>query len=88
MFQGNLIKRQLLGAFAGDVFKGDGLFAQILQRQRIHIMARGGGVEHIGCQHGVGKRADDSDLIVRQHRNIVLEVLTNLGFGWVFQQWF
>ena len=31
--------------------------AQILQRQGVHIVAGSGGVEHIGGQHGIGKRA-------------------------------
>ena len=86
LFQGDLVKGQLLGALTSNLFKGDGLFTQILERQRIHIVAGGGGVEHIGGQHGVGKRARHGNCVVGQHGDVVLKILANFGFFRVFQQ--
>ena len=41
---GDGAERYLLRALAGDVFVADGLVAEILQRQRVHVVARRGAV--------------------------------------------
>ena len=51
-------------------------------------MAAGGGVEHIGFEHGVVGDALQLDTVVEQHVAIVLEVLPHLETGRIFQQRF
>ena len=49
-------------------------------------MAGGGGVQHIGLQHGVVADARQGDPVVGQHIGVVLEVLAQLGPLRVLQQ--
>ena len=46
IINGDLRKRNLLGAFAGNIAVGDGLVTQIIQRHRIHVMPCAAGIEH------------------------------------------
>ena len=49
----HLVEADLLGALAGDVLVVDGVDAEVVLRQRIHVVARGGAVQHVGLEHGV-----------------------------------
>ena len=88
LLQINLVEGQLLGAFAGDGFESDGLLAQVLHGQRVHVVTRPYGIEHVGLQHGVFRNAFQMYAMIGQHVLVVFEVLAELGFLRVFQQWF
>ena len=86
LLQGDLVEGELFGALAGDLLERDGLLPQVLQRQGVHVVAGGGGVQHVGLQHGVLQRPRHRDAVARQHRDVVLEVLADLGFAGILQQ--
>ncbi|MNZ45821.1 hypothetical protein D3C78_634850 [compost metagenome] len=86
LLQFDLVEGELLGPLAGDLFERDGLNAQILPGQGVHVVTAGGGVEHIGFEHGVEGDALQIDAVVLQHVAIVLEVLPHLEAGRIFQQ--
>ena len=60
---------------------------QILQRQAVHIVTRPGAVEHVGLKHGVKTNASEADSVVVQHGAVILEILSHLVAGRIFQQW-
>ncbi|MNE06127.1 hypothetical protein D3C80_987080 [compost metagenome] len=94
LFQGDLVEGQLLGTFAGDVGKADGSVVQVLERQAVHVMTGGGGVEHVGLEHGVVGHALHLDTVgnvatdgaVGEDVHVVLGVLRHLDLGRVLQQ--
>ncbi|MNQ84105.1 hypothetical protein D3C85_992250 [compost metagenome] len=94
LLKGDLVERQLLGAFAGDVLEADGGMSKVLERQAVHVMAGGRGVKHIGLEHGVEGHAPDlnatgritTDSAIGQDVDVVLGVLTHLDLGRVLQQ--
>ena len=86
LLDGDLVEGQLLGALAGDVLEADGATAEVLQRQAVHVMAGGGGVEHVGFEHGVEGHAAHLDAVVHQHVHVVLAVLADLGLRRILQQ--
>ena len=87
--QAHLVEGELLGAFAGDFFEADGLAAQVLERQGIHVVAGGHGIEYVGFQHGVvGHAAQGDTHIFGQHAHVVLQVLADFLDRVVFQQRF
>ena len=53
LLQLDLVEGELFHPFACDIFKRDGLDSEITLGQRIHVVAAGGGVEHVGLEHGV-----------------------------------
>ncbi|MNM84807.1 hypothetical protein D3C81_969070 [compost metagenome] len=57
LLQGDLVEGQLLGALAGDVLEADGAVAEVLQRQAVHVVAGGGGIQHVGFEHGIESHA-------------------------------
>ena len=42
-------------------------------------MARGGGVEHIGFEHGVEAETAETHAVVREHVEVVFQVLADLA---------
>ena len=96
LLKGDLIERELLGPFAGDVLETDRVVVQVLLRQTVHIVTRRGGVEHVGFEHGVEGDAAHGNALGRvaangavgQDVHIELGVLAHLEFGRVFQQRF
>ena len=74
---GYLVKRQLLFAFAGNVFELDGLHIKIFFCQRIHIVTSGCAIENIGLQHGVMCNITQLDTMVSQYIDVVLDMLAN-----------
>ena len=60
LFQGHIIKTELLGPFTRDVFVVNGAIAQILERQRVHIMPSCGAIEYVRLHHRVKARAANS----------------------------
>ena len=81
------LNRICLAPLPADFFVVGGLSAQVFQRQRVHVVAAAGAVEHVGFQHGVESDALDLDAIGRQHIHVVLHVLTDFRPLRVFQQW-
>ncbi|CAM5321889.1 hypothetical protein RLIN73S_06475 [Rhodanobacter lindaniclasticus] len=77
--QVHLRERDLLRALAGHLFVLHRLIAEILLRQRVHVVARGGGVPHVGLQHRVVPEPLHGDAVVRQDVDVVLRVLAQLG---------
>ncbi len=86
LFDGDLVEGQLLGALAGDVLEADGAAAEVLERQAVHVVAGGGGVQHVGFEHGVEGHAAHPDAVVHQHVHVVFAVLADLGLGRILQQ--
>ena len=81
----DLVERELLRALAGDVLVVDGAMPEVLQRQRIHVVAGGGAVEHVGFEHGVERGPGERDPGARKHAHVVLEVLADLRRPFGFQ---
>ena len=84
----DLAEIDLLGPFACHLLITDGLVTQIFECQRVHIVTGGGTVQHIGFEHGVVGHPAQGDVVIRQHTHVVLEILSQLGLGRVFQQGF
>ena len=82
----DLVEGQLLFAFTGDVLEMHRLALQVLVRQGIHIVTCGGGIEHIGFEHGVVPDTRQRDSVVFQHVHIVFEVLTDFFRRLAFEQ--
>ena len=88
-FQPYLIEGELLGALAGDFFKADGLVAQVLERQGVHVVAGGNGIEYVGFQHGVeGHAAQGDTRVFGEHAHVVLQVLADFLEVVVFENRF
>ncbi len=86
LFDGDLVEGQLLGTLAGDVLEADGAAAEVLERQAVHVVSGGGGVEHIGFEHGVEGHAAHLDTVMHQHVHVVFAVLADLGLRRILQQ--
>ncbi len=84
LLDGDLVEGQLLGALAGNVLEADGAAAEVLERQTVHVVASGGGVQHVGFEHGVESHAAHLDAVVHQHVHVVFAVLADLGLGRIF----
>ncbi len=82
----DLVEGELLGALAGDCFELDGLLVQVLLRQRVHVVARCGAVEHVALQHGVVADALHLDASAGADAHVELQVLAELGAFGVFEQ--
>ena len=76
----NLVKRQLLGALAGNVLKMHRRQTKIVQRKVIHIVTGRDRIQHIGFQHGVDYLCLDAHAMPSHHTDIVLKILTYNGF--------
>ena len=87
LLQSDLVEGQLLGALAGDVLEANGAVVQVLQRQAVHVVTGGGGIQHVGFEHGVEGHALHRDRCagVGQNVDVVLGMLTDLGLGRVFE---
>ncbi|KAF1030450.1 MAG: hypothetical protein GAK37_01366 [Pseudomonas sp.] len=94
LLKGDLVERQLLGAFTGDVLEGHGVVVQVLFGQAVHVVPGGGGVEHVGLKHRIERNAAHGDALRRvaadgavgQDVHVELGVLAHLELGRVFQQ--
>ena len=87
-FQRDLIKRQLLFAFPGDIFKGGGFVIQMTVGQAVHIMTSGDTVEHIGFQHGIEGDSAQFHTVIFHNPAIKLQVLTDFPYFFIFQNRF
>lgn len=90
LLDGDLVEGQLLGALAGDVLETDGAVAEVLQGQAVHVVASGGGVQHIGLEHGVVGYAPQRDggAGIGQDIDVVLGMLADLELLRILQQRF
>src|SRR5699024_11191595 len=75
----DLVEGELFAALAGNVGERRGAAAEVLVGQRVHVVARGGAVEHVGGQHGVVVDAGQLDAVPAQHVEVVFQVLADLG---------
>ena len=76
---GDLVEADLLRALAGHILVLDGVDAQVELRHRIHVVAGGHAVEHIGLQHRIVLHAGKLDAVVAQHMRVVLQVVAELA---------
>ncbi len=81
----DLIEGDLLRALAGNVLEMNGLDAQILGDGRVHVVAGGDAVEHVGFEHGIVALAGERDAVVRQDVRVVLEVMAEFGLGEILE---
>ena len=82
----DLIEGQLFGALAGNILEMDGLVAEILQSQAVHVVTGRCGIQHIGLEHGVVANTAQVDAVVGQHTGVILQILPDLGALRVLQQ--
>ncbi len=61
---------------------------EVFLRQRIHVVARGGGVPHVGFQHRIVPESLHGNAVVRQDVHVVLGVLAELGTGGILEDRF
>ena len=78
---------KLLLAFARHIFVLQGLVPEILQGQAVHVMARGGAVEHIRLEHGVERDTTELHSAMPQHDYVVLKILADLLWRRALKQW-
>jgi len=83
-----LVEGNLFGAFAGDVFEVNRLDAQIALGGRVHIVAIGHAVQHIGLEHRVVALAFDRDAVIREHMAVIFEVMANFEFRRILEPGF
>ncbi|SVX38870.1 Uncharacterised protein [Klebsiella pneumoniae] len=88
LFQGNLVKGQLIFTFTSNLFKSDGFMLQPTFREAVHIVATGNAVENVGLQHGIKCNPPQFNAVVRQNTAIVFQVLPDLQRLFIFQQRF
>ena len=83
----DLIKSNLVGAFAANGFIGNGGHAQVASRQGAEFQRTGAdlaGFEHIGHEQGIVDHASQLDVVVGKHMLIVLGVLHHFLGGRAF----
>ena len=74
----DLIEGDLLRALARDIFVVNGLDSEILLGRRIHVVAGGHAVEHVGLQHGIVSLPAQRDAVVRKDVRIEFEMMPEL----------
>ena len=84
-FNINFIEGELLGTFTSDVFERHRFMTKVLQRQTVHIVAGGDGIEHIGFKHGVKLHTLHVNAVVSQHVHIVFHMLADFFMFTAFQ---
>ncbi len=82
----DLVKSNLLGPLASDVFIAHGRVAEILLGEGIEIVGPARGVEEIARHHGIKGKPLHADPMPLQHNEIILDILPVLGMTRVFQQ--
>ena len=80
----HLRKRDLVRAFAAQVFVGDALAARVALGQAGQVVGLVH-FEHVALQHGVVRVALHLNAVVGEHMAVVLDVLAQLGVLGVFQ---
>ena len=81
----DLVEGFLLGTLAGNLFKGHGFVAQVLERQAVHVVAGGNGIQNVAFQLGVELHAFQFDAMVGQNVGVVFHVLADFLLVFVFQ---
>ena len=88
LFDSHLIKADLAGPFAAQVFIGDGFEPQMAPRQLAEVVAANAvltGFKHIGLEQGVVRDAGQCDAVISENMLVVLEMLPDLGVLRAFQ---
>ena len=76
----HLIEGDLLRALARDVFVMQwSSTPRYFCGGRIHVVARGNAVEHVGLEHGIEALALERDAVVREHVRVVLQMMPELS---------
>ena len=84
----DLIEANLVGAFAAQIFKGNGFESEMAQRELTEVVpAHAGfsGFEYIGLQQRVVRDAGQGDAMIGENVLVVLQVLPDLGVVRAFQ---
>ena len=84
-FHSHLIEGDLLGALAGHILVMNGFDAEVFLRGRIHVMAGGDAVEHVGFEHGIELLTVERYAVVRQNVGVVLQAMSELRPGGIFE---
>ena len=88
LFEIDLVEGQLFGTLAGDVLVVNRLFAQVLARNRVHVVSRGDAVEHVRLEHRVVRHACQPNVVAREDMRIVLEVVPDFFLALVLEPGF
>ena len=84
LFERDLVKRELVFAFARNVCKLNRAVLQVFFAQCVEIVATGGGIQHIRFEHGVVSNAAQFNAVIQQHAAVVFQVLPDFAQGLVF----
>ena len=88
LLDSDLIKADLAGTFAAQVFIGDGFEPQMASRQLAEVVAANAvlaGFKYIGLEQGIVRDAGQRDTVVGKNVLVVFEVLPDLGVLSAFQ---
>ena len=77
----HLVEADLPGALARDLFVPGRRYVQVPGGYRVHVVARGGGVEHERFEHGVVGHAAEADTVIEKHVGVVLQVMPDFFRG-------
>ena len=84
--QGDLIEGELLGSLPRDVLEMNGAMAEVLERERIHVVAGRRAVEHVGFQHRIETHSLELDTAAGKNAHVVFEILPDLYVPRILQQ--
>ena len=76
--QVHFVEADLFGALAGNLFVLGGLHVEVTGRDRVHVVAGGGGVEDEGFEHGIVGHSAQFDTVVLKNMSVVLEMVADL----------
>ena len=80
-----LPKPHRLRAAAADVFLGERLVAEMLERRGLERVVGPGGVEQIARQHGVEAKAFEPNAVPREHDDVELQVVPDLLYRGILE---
>ena len=74
----DLVERQLLGAFARDVFKMNGFASEVKSCRRVHVVSDRNAVQDIGLKHRIEAHARQFYAMTCEYVSIIFEVMADL----------
>ena len=83
-FHRHLAHRLLLTAFANQFLDGNGDVVKVDLGEVVHVVALLG-FDEVMRQHGVKELSSHANAVLRQHRDVVFQVLPNLKDAFVFK---
>ena len=85
-FNRYLVERDLVFAFACDIFEGNCLMSQEPFGEGVHAVRKRGSIQNIGDQHRIIKRFD-ADVVFCKHLPVIFHVMSDFKNAVIFQHW-